>query len=161
MGHVGSDPGATSGSQRVAEREVRQSTLRARIDDCPHTHTADVARYLLGTTAVELGDNATAERELKEVASSYNKDLSALSKLALASFYGNTNRTKDALDLYKQLIDKPTNTVSRVMAQLQLAALYESSQQPAEAKRMYEQIAKENPKTEAEQVAQAKLQNLK
>ena len=102
-----------------------------------------------------------AERELKEVASSYNKDLSALAKLALASHYGNTNRTKDALDLYKQLIDKPTATVSKVMAQLQLAALYESSQQPAEAKRMYEQIAKENPKSEAEQIAQTKLQNLK
>jgi len=110
---------------------------------------------------VEVGDNATAERTLKDVASGYNKDLSSLAKLALASLYGNTNRTKDALDLYKQLIDKPTRTVSKVMAQLQLASLYESSQQPAEAKRIYEQVVKENPKTEAEQIAQAKLQSLK
>ena len=131
------------------------------MDKYPHTHTADVARYLLGTTAVELGDGATAERTLKEVASSYNKDLAGLAKLALASYYGNANRTKDALDLYKQLIDKPTETVSKVMAQLQLAALYESSQQPLEAKKIYEQIVKENPKTEAESIAQTKLQSLK
>lgn len=141
--------------------EAAKKQLQTIVDKYPHTHTADVARYLLGTTAVELGDNATAERELKEVASTYNKDLSALAKLALASFYGTTNRTKDALDLYKQLIDKPTSTVSKVMAQLQLAGLYESSQQPLEAKRIYEQIVKENPKTEAESIAQSKLQSLK
>lgn len=141
--------------------EAAKKQLQAVVDKYPHTHTGDVARYLLGTTAVELGDNATAERTLKDVASGYNKDLSGLAKLALASLYGNTNRTKEALDLYKQLIDKPSRTVSKVMAQLQLANLYESSQQPAEAKRIYEQIVRENPKTEAEQIAQAKLQSLK
>jgi TolA-binding protein len=135
--------------------------LQAIIDKYPHTRTADVARYMLGTTAIELGDNATAEKELKDVSGIGNRDLSSLAKLALASLYGNTNRTKDALDLYKQLIDKPSDTVSKVTAQLQLAALYESSQQPAEAKRIYEQVVKDNPKTEAEQIAQGKLQALK
>ena len=135
--------------------------LQAIVDQYPHTRTADVARYLLGTTAIEVGDNATAEKELKDVASNGNRDVSSLSKLALASLYGNLNRTKDALDLYKQLIDKPSDTVGKVTAQLQLAQLYESSQQPAEAKKIYEQIVKENPKTEAEQLAQTKLQALK
>jgi predicted negative regulator of RcsB-dependent stress response len=115
----------------------------------------------MGTTAIEIGDNTTAEKQLREVADIHNRNLASLAKLALAGVYGNTNRTKDALDLYKQLIDKPSDTVSKVTAQLQLAELYESSQQPAEAKRMYEQIAKENPKTEAEQIAQTKLQALK
>lgn len=147
-----------SAQERAAAAKTQ---LQAVIDKYPHTHTADIARYLLGTTAVELGDKATAERELKDVASSYNSDLAALAKLALASFYGNTNRTKEAVDLYKGLIDKPTNTVSKVMAQMQLASVYESSQQPLEAKKIYEQIVKENPKSEAESVAQTKLQNLK
>jgi DNA-binding SARP family transcriptional activator len=79
----------------------------------------------------------------------------------MASFYANNGRTKEAVDLYKQLMDKPTNTVSKVMAQMQLASAYEVSQQPLEAKRIYEQIVKENPKSEAESVAQTKLQNLK
>lgn len=135
--------------------------LQSVIDKYPHTHTADIARYLLGTTAVDLGDKATAERELKEVSSSHNSDLAALAKMALAAFYGNTNRPKEAVDLYKELIDKPSITVSKVMAQMQLASLYESSQQPAEAKKIYEQIVKENPKSEAESIAQSKLQALK
>ena len=131
------------------------------VDQYPHTHTADIARYLLGTTAVELGDKATAERQLKDVASSRNSDLASLAKMALAAFYGNNNRNKEAIDLYQQLISKPTNTVSKVMAQMQLASLYESSQQPMEAKHVYEQIVKENPKSEVESVAQARLQSLK
>ena len=73
--------------------------LQAVVDQYPHTHTADIARYLVGTTAVELGDKATAERQLKDVASSRNSDLAALAKMALAEFYGNNNRTKEAVDL--------------------------------------------------------------
>jgi predicted negative regulator of RcsB-dependent stress response len=154
-------PNITTFASSEERGAAAKKQLQAIIDKYPHTHTADVARYLLGTTAIDLGDNATAERELKAVASTHNQDLASLAKLALAAFYRDSKRTKDALDLYKQLIDKPTDTVSRVMAQMQLAVLYESSQQPQEAKRIYEQIVKENPKTEAEQIAQGKLQTLK
>jgi len=147
-----------SGQDRA---NAAKTQLQAVIDHYPHTHTADIARYLQGTTAVELGDKATAERQLKEVASSRNSDLAALAKMALASFYANNNRTQEAVDLYQQLMAKPTNTVSKVMAQMQLAALYESTQKTMEAKQVYEQIVKENPKSEAESVAQARLQGLK
>lgn len=151
-------PTFASGQDRA---NAAKTQLQAVIDHYPHTHTADIARYLLGTTAVELGDKATAEKQLKEVASSRNSDLAALAKMALASFYGNNNRTKEAVDLYQQLMAKPTNTVSKVMAQMQLASLYESAKQPMEAKQVYEQVVKENPKSEAESVAQARLQALK
>jgi tetratricopeptide (TPR) repeat protein len=151
-------PSFASAEERAA---AAKKELQAIVDQYPHTRTADVARYMLGTTAIEVGDNATAEKQLKDVASNGNRDIASLAKLALASLYGNTSRTKDALDLYKQLIDKPSDTVSKVTAQLQLAGLYESSQQPGEAKKIYEQIVKENPKTEAEQMAQGKLQALK
>ena len=151
-------PSFASADDRAA---AAKKQLQAIVDQYPHTRTADVARYLLGTTAIEVGDNTTAEKELKDVASNGNRDVASLAKLALASLYGNLNRTKDALDLYRQLIDKPSDTVGKVTAQLQLAQLYETSQQPAEAKKIYEQIVKENPKTEAEQMAQAKLQALK
>ena len=65
------------------------------------------------------------------------------------------------MDLYKGLINKPTNTVSKVTAQMQLAGLYESSQQSMEAKQVYEQIVKDNPKTEAESMAKERLASLK
>jgi lipopolysaccharide biosynthesis regulator YciM len=115
----------------------------------------------LGLTSSQLGDNAAAERELKQVASSRNPDLAALAKFALASVYRNSNRNKEAIDIYNQLISKPTRTVAKVTAQLEQAATYQSEQLPLEAKRVYEQVQKENPATEAAQMASAKLQEIK
>lgn len=151
-------PSFASAQERSVEARKELQTI---IDKYPHTGTADKARYLLGTTALNMGDNAAAEADLKQVANTHNADLAALAKMALASLYASTNRTKDALDLYKQLVDKPTMTVGKVAAQLKLAALYESSQQPAEAKHIYEQIQKENPGSEAGALAQSKIQELK
>ena len=151
-------PSFASGNERATEG-LKQ--FRAIIDKYPHTKSSDFAHYFLGTTSATLGDNATAERELKEVASWHNEDLSSLGKLALASVYRNTNRNKDAIELYKKLVDKPTNTVGKVAAQMELAATYQADSQPLEAKRVYEQIQKENPTGPASQMAAAKLQELK
>jgi hypothetical protein len=95
------------------------------------------------------------------VASTGNKELASVAKLALAALYGNTNRTKDGVALYQALISQPTASVSKVTAQLQLAELYQTSNQPLEAKRLYEQIKKDNPSTEAGQMATQKLAELK
>jgi TolA-binding protein len=154
-------PNAPTFGSAQERATAAKAQLQAVIDKYPHTHTADIARYLQGTNAIELGDKALAERELKDVASSHNSDLAALAKLALASFYGSNSRANEAIDLYKGLINKPTTTVSKVTAQMQLADLYESSQKSMEAKQIYEQIVKENPKTEAESLAKEKLASLK
>lgn len=146
----------------VKERtETARKQLQAIVDKYPHTRTADMAHYLLGVTAVDLSDNGTAERNFKEVASVRNRDLAAVAKLALASLYGQTSRTKDAVALYQELMNKPTNSVSKVAAQLQLAELYQNSNQPLDAKRIYEQVKKENPGNEAGQLAAQKLADLK
>jgi predicted negative regulator of RcsB-dependent stress response len=131
------------------------------VNKYPHTHASDFAHYFLGLTAADMGDNASAEREFQAVASYRNADLSALAKFALASVYRNTHRDKQAIDLYKQIIAKPTATVGKVMGQMELAATYQAANMPSEAKRIYEQIQKENPASEAAQMASAKLQALK
>ena len=115
----------------------------------------------MGLTAIDLGDNTTAENTLKEVSSTRNTDLAALAKMALASVYRNTNRVPQAIDLYKQIIDKPTQAVGKTMAQMELASTCESANQPLEAKRIYEQIQKDGPATQGAQLAQAKLRELK
>ena len=146
----------------VKERSAAaQKQLQSIIDRYPHTRTADMARYLVGVNAANENDTAAAERDLKAVASSGNRELASVAKLALASLYGNTNRVKDAVALYQELINKPTASVSKVSAQLQLAELYQSSNQPADAKRIYEQIKKDNPAGEAGQLATQKLAELK
>jgi predicted negative regulator of RcsB-dependent stress response len=151
-------PSFTSAKERA---EAAGKQFQGIVDKYPHTRTGDMARYFLGVTSVSAGDNAAAESRFKEVASKGNKELASVAKLALASVYGNTNRPKDAEALYKELINKPTASVSKVTAQLQLAELYQSSNQPLDAKRIYEQIKKDNPSTEAGQMATQKLAELK
>ncbi|MGH9503760.1 MAG: tetratricopeptide repeat protein [Terriglobales bacterium] len=151
-------PSFTSARERTTEAHKQ---FQAIVDQYPHTRTAEFARYFLGLTSSQLGDNTSAERDLKNVASSRNQDLAALAKLALASVYRDTNRTKDAIDLYHELMAKPTRSVGKAMAQMELAEMYTSSQQPAEAKRIYEQVQKENPASEVAQLATQKLQELK
>jgi predicted negative regulator of RcsB-dependent stress response len=151
-------PTFASASERAT---AAQKQFQAVVDKYPHTRSSEFAKYFLGLTAAELGDNAAAERDLGAGASSSNDDLSALARFALASVYRNTNRIKDAIGIYTKLIEKPTHTVSRVTAQLELGSTYESDKQPLEAKRIYEQVKKENPTGDAAQIASAKLQALK
>jgi TolA-binding protein len=151
-------PSFASAKERATQAHKQ---FQAIVDGYPHTRTAEFARYFLGLTSSQLGDNATAERDLKDVASSHNDDLAALAKMALATVYRNTKRTKDAIDLYTALIAKPTRSVGKATAQMELADTYKSSQQPAEAKRIYEQMQKENPASEVAQFATQKLQELK
>jgi tetratricopeptide (TPR) repeat protein len=151
-------PSFTSAKERA---EAARKQFQAIIDKYPHTRTADTARYFLGVTAASMGDNAAAEASFKSVASVGNKELSSVAKLALAGLYGNTNRPKDAETLYKDLIDHPTASVSKVTAQLQLAAVYQDSNQPLDAKRLYEQVKKDNPSTDAGRIAGDKLAGLK
>jgi TolA-binding protein len=151
-------PSFTSAKDRA---EAAQKQLQAIVNKYPHTRTADMAHYLLGVTASNLGNTSAAENDFKAVDSTGNRDVAALAKFALASLYADNNRTKDAVALYQQLINKPTVTVSKTTAQLQLAAVYQSSNQPLDAKRVYEQVKKENPTTEAGQLATQKLAALK
>jgi TolA-binding protein len=151
-------PSFTSAKERA---DAAKKQFQGIVDMYPHTHTADMARYFLGVTASTAGDNAAAENNFKTVASTSSRELASVARLALAALYGNTNRAKDAIAQYQQLIDKPTASVSKATAQLQLAELYQANNQPLDAKRLYEQIKKDNPGQEAVQIATQKLTELK
>jgi TolA-binding protein len=154
-------PGVPSFTSAKERAEAAKKQFQAILDKYPHTRSADMSRYFLGVTSATEGDTAAAENDFKAVASNGNKELASIAKLALATLYGNTSRTKDAVTLYQELINRPTTSVSKVTAQLQLAELYQTSNQPLDAKRLYEQIKKDNPSTEAGQLATQKLAELK
>ncbi len=126
----------------------------------PRTRSGQIARYFVGLTDVDLGNNADAEKELKASADSGRADLAALAKFALASLYRKTGKESEAVKLYKDLVDHPSNTVAKATAQLELASLYEPKQ-PKEARLIYEQIQKEDPRGPAAEIAANRLSNLK
>jgi tetratricopeptide (TPR) repeat protein len=154
-------PGSDSFASAQERATAARKQFQAIVDKYPRTHTADMARYFVGLASAQLGDNAAAERSLQEAARSSNADLAALGKFALASVYRAENKDAQAVDLYKQLMDKPTLVVSKATAQLELASFYESRQKPDEAKKIYEQVQKENPATEAASLAQRRVAALK
>jgi tetratricopeptide (TPR) repeat protein len=154
-------PGTESFASPQERATAARKQFQAIVDKYPRTHTADMARYFVGLASAQLRDNTAAERSLQEAAGSSNADLAALGKFALASVYRADNKDTQAVDLYKQLIDKPTLVVSKATAQLELAGFYESRQKPDEAKKIYDQVQKDNPSTEAASLAQRRATALK
>jgi tetratricopeptide (TPR) repeat protein len=137
---------------QAAEKKFREIAGKYRF-----TRTAEIAHYLAGVTAAELGDSATAEKELAVVAGSRSKDLAPLARLATAAMYHGQGRDADAIKIYKELIDHPSPAVPKALVQLELASLYEESQ-PAEAIRIYQQIKIEDPNGPAGQIASSRLE---
>jgi predicted negative regulator of RcsB-dependent stress response len=124
-----------------------------------HTKSAEMARYFMGLADREAGNTAAAEKELKEVAEG-RSDLAGLAKFALAGLYREQGKEAQAVPLYKELIEHPTNTVPKSQAQLALAAVYESKQ-PQDARNLYQQVQRENSDNPAGQIAAARLGELK
>jgi predicted negative regulator of RcsB-dependent stress response len=152
------NPSFASARERATAAHKQLQTM---VDSYPHTHSAEFARYFLGVTAIDMGDEAGAMRQFQSVADSRDANLSALAKLALASLYRSQHQAKQAIDLYNGLIAKPAETVGKATAQIGLAETYEADGQPLEAKRIYGQIQKDNPSSAAAQLAQEKLKALK
>ena len=154
-------PGVTTFESSTERANAARKQFQAIADKYSQTHTGKMARYFVGVSAAQMGDNATAEHNLQEAAGSSDSLLASLGKFGLASVYASEKKDTQAIDLYKQLIDKPSELISKVTAQLELATFYESRQKPDEAKKIYEQIQKENPASEAASLAQRRAADLK
>jgi tetratricopeptide (TPR) repeat protein len=142
----------------VADRAKAANALfTAAADQYGMTPAGKLSRYFAGLTALEGGQNASAEAALKQVAGGWDADLAALGKLALAQLYRQTGRDAQAIDLYNEVIAKPTSTVSAGTAQLQLAELYESQGKPDAAKKIYAQLKDKDAKGPAGMLAAQKL----
>lgn len=115
------------------------------------------AKYFLGITDMELGQNASAETELKAAADSWDRDLANLAKLALAGLYHQTGRDQQAVDEYNALIAKPSETVTAVVAQLDLADLYSAQGKQDQARALWARVKDADKDGAAGQIATQKL----
>ena len=145
----------------VADRaKAAGKQFKAVADQYSLTKPGKIARYMEGVAAMEAGDGASAEQQFKAVAGSNDKNIAALAKMALASYYRSSNKLSDATRIYKDLQEHPTDTVSKVQAQLAMAEMYENSD-PQQAASLYKQIQQENPANLAGQMAAARLATVK
>jgi len=153
-------PGTTAYSTSADRARAAANKFEVIANKYPYTTTAANARYFAGLTYLEAGENATAESNLKQVASSWNSNLSALAKTALATLYHQTGRDAEAVELLKQVAAKPSSTVSANTAKLELAELYESSNQPDQARKIYAELKDKDKDGNAGRIATSKLASL-
>jgi tetratricopeptide (TPR) repeat protein len=115
------------------------------------------AHYFAGITDQELGQTGSAESELKIAAGAWDHNLSSLAKVALAGVYHQTARDSQAIDIYNQLIAKPSDTVSAGVAQLDLANLYASAGQQDKARAIWAKVKDSDKDGAAGSIAAQKL----
>jgi tetratricopeptide (TPR) repeat protein len=115
------------------------------------------AHYFAGITFAELGQNGSAESELKVAADAWDRNVGNLAKLALAGLYHQTARDSQAIDLYTQLAAKPSETVSTGVAKLDLADLYAANGKLDQARKLWAEVKDSDKEGAAGSIAAQKL----
>jgi predicted negative regulator of RcsB-dependent stress response len=108
------------------------------------TKPGQMARYYAALCEVQLKLYPDAEKNLGQVVSGGDENLASLAKFQLAEVYQQENKGSQAVDLYKQLSDKPSIFVPKPLAMLALADYYRKSD-PAQATKLYNQVKQEFP----------------
>jgi predicted negative regulator of RcsB-dependent stress response len=144
-------PGTKSFPSAKARAAAANGQFLAVANKYGMTNPGKLAEYFVGVTYMDEGNNAAAEAALKKVSGSWNGDVAALGKMALAGVYEQTNRNAQAETLLEDLGKGHATTVPPFLAQIQLGELYQSEGKMAEAKRVWAEVkdkdkdAKGNP----------------
>jgi predicted negative regulator of RcsB-dependent stress response len=113
------------------------------------TKPGQMARYYAALSEAQLKQFGQAEKNISEVITSGDESLAGLAKFQLAEVYVQENKGAQAVDLFKQLSDKPSVFVPKPMAMLALADYYRKTD-PAQATKLYNQVKQEFPDAAAE-----------
>jgi hypothetical protein len=123
------------------------------------TRPGQLARYYAALSLEKLGRYDEAEKDLNSLQSSRDESLSSLARFKLAQVYDEAGKVSQAVQLYQQLVNKPTLFVPKPIVLLALADHYSGSD-PTQAAKLYKQVKDEFPDTQAAQVADQRLQLL-
>jgi predicted negative regulator of RcsB-dependent stress response len=155
---VPGEPAQSGTYATAAERaKAANSQFVSVADKYGWTRQGKMARYFAGVTDQELGQTASAESALQSVADSWDRNLANLAKIALAGIYQQTGRDSQALDLYNQIIAKPSTTVSATVAQLDLADMYAAEGKRDQARTLWAKVQDSDKEGAAGQIAAQKL----
>jgi predicted negative regulator of RcsB-dependent stress response len=124
------------------------------------TKPGQMAQYYAALSEVQLKNYPDAEKNLSQVISGSDEILASLAKFQLAFVYQQENKGSQAVDLFKQLIDKPTILVPKAESMLALADYYRKAD-PAQATKLYNQVKQEYPAAAAQADQGLELLNAK
>lgn len=121
------------------------------------TQPGAVARYYTGLCHENLGQNAEAEKWLRQAASGGYSEVAALGNFQLAGVLAKQGKNQEAVDLYKKLIANPTLFVPKPVAMLALAEHYAKTN-PPEATKLYNELKAEFPNSAVAEEADRQLE---
>jgi len=124
-----------------AKTQASIKTLQDVVAKDGGTRQGLIAQYYLGTLKAARQDTKGAQSDLQAVANS-SSECAPLAKIALSQIYAGENRTSDAQAILRDLINKPTDLVSKAQAEILLAHLDETSN-PQEAKKLLQSLRAE------------------
>ena len=99
----------------------------------------EIAQYYLGSIKADQGKLAEAEKMFNDVAQNGDAKYSALAKLSLAQIYFSDGRDAQGEKVLRELMDNPSDFVSKEQAALLLARLI-APKKPAEARKLLEPL---------------------
>lgn len=156
------EPGlpATDGSYATAADRARAANQKFAAVAAQYgmTSAGKKAHYFVGITDEEMGQNGSAESELKIAAGALDRNVANLAKLALAGLYRQTSRDNDAIAQYNAIMAKPSETVSSSVAQLNLADLYAAEGKQDQARQIWAKVKDSDKDGAAGSIAAEKLE---
>jgi hypothetical protein len=118
------------------------------------------AKYYAALSRVELGQNAEAEKALKEISALGAGLEPELARLALADLYRRSGQVDKAVESYRGMATNPTANVPRDYALLSAAQALEDAKRWPEARAAYRQVYEDFPASVFAAEARARVEYL-
>lgn len=156
---VGTAPpgGGPSFPTQTAKDDAVVKAFTKLASDYSGTEEGYIAEYYLGAKALDAGKVDDARKRYQDAADHANPNYASLAKLALAQLDVAENRIPEAEKLLKDLIDHPTDLVSKTQANFTYAKVLALTK-PEEARKIFLQIASE--KSDIAQIAVTAMNDL-
>jgi predicted negative regulator of RcsB-dependent stress response len=145
------------------DEKIKFADAQKKFDDIakkyPRTRPGQLALYYSALSQEKLGNNNQAAETLKKLQGSNSEDIASLAQFQLAEVYLKMGKSADAIQIYRQLVAKPTVFVPKPLVMLALGdALAKSN--PQEAVKIFSDIKKDFPESAASDEADKRLELL-
>ena len=139
-----------------AKNQASRKALEEVIAKDGGTRQGLIAQYYLGTLKAAQQNSQGAEADLSNVANS-SSECAPLAKIALAQIYAGENKIQQGQGLLRDIINHPTDLVSKAQAEILLAHLEETSN-PKDARKLLQSLSAEKDPAVARAASQLSSQ---
>ena len=141
---------APSSGASYATREEKYRKALAEFQALEKSASGEVrqrARYYAALSQIELGDTASAEKTLSELAGRKDNDdlVPSLARLALAGLHRRNGQPEKAIEAYRRMLEDGSFMLPRDHVLHELAATQEAANRPQDARASYERLFQEYP----------------